>query len=163
MSKYVTPFNSELETGLRSLCLLCAHSPYYLDLDQLLALDHLIVHTGDIPNGPESLHPKFPSRNGELLVRRGLLIKGILLMQSKGFISQEPSSSGIVYTATDFASVFLQSLKSRYTKQLIDRSEWVISNYKEFGPSMFEDVFNGSFDRWSNEFQFKKISITTVN
>jgi hypothetical protein len=42
------PFNSALETGIRSVGILVAAYPRAFDLQQLVAFDHLVVHTGDI-------------------------------------------------------------------------------------------------------------------
>ena len=74
-----TPFNSPLETGIRSLAILVAAYPESLDLQRLLEMDYLVVHSGDA-DGPESLHAPLPLRAGELLVRRGLIETGLLLM-----------------------------------------------------------------------------------
>ena len=65
-------FNSALETGVRSICILVADLSNKFDIQQLLALDHIVVHTGDIENAPPSLHPNILQRSGELLVRRPL-------------------------------------------------------------------------------------------
>jgi hypothetical protein len=59
-------FNSALETGIRSACVLVADQSMKYDLQQLLAFDHLVVHTGDVNNAPPSLHPNVHQRNGEL-------------------------------------------------------------------------------------------------
>ena len=60
------PFNTPLETGIRSLGILVASYPKAFDLQRLVAFDHLVVHTADI-GGPESLHAELPMRSAELL------------------------------------------------------------------------------------------------
>ena len=75
------PFNSPLETGIRSLEILVAAYPEAFDLERLVEMDYLVVHSEDA-DGPESLHAALPMRAGELLVRRGLIEKGILLMMN---------------------------------------------------------------------------------
>lgn len=72
----VTVFNSALETGVRSLVILVANFPAALDLQRLVDFDYLVVHSGDL-DGPESLHPPLPLREGELLVRRNIIESGI--------------------------------------------------------------------------------------
>lgn len=52
----VLVFNSPLETGVRAVIVLATCYPKALTLDELVALDHLVVHTADI-GGPTSLHP----------------------------------------------------------------------------------------------------------
>lgn len=81
-------FNSPLETGVRALCILSVDHSLIFDLQQLVALDHLVVHTGDFNNGPESLHPKTQSRAGELIIRRNLIEQGLMLMEYKGLVSK---------------------------------------------------------------------------
>lgn len=71
-----SPFNSPLETGLRSVAILAEACPDEFDLQRLLYLDYLVVHSSDA-DGPTSLHPNTPLRNGELLVRRGLIERGL--------------------------------------------------------------------------------------
>ena len=86
-------FNSALETGIRSVCVLAADGTMKYDLQQLLAFDHLVVHTGDINNAPSSLHPNVLQRNGELLVRRSLVERGLLLMESKKLVEKMSSTT----------------------------------------------------------------------
>ncbi len=56
-----TPFNSPLETGIRSLSILVAAYPASLDIQRLVEMDYLVVHSGDA-GGPESLHVPLPRR-----------------------------------------------------------------------------------------------------
>ncbi|MFD4172173.1 ABC-three component system middle component 2 [Streptomyces anulatus] len=53
----VTPLNSPLEVGVRALVLLTESHPRPLDLAQLVALDYLVLHSGEF-DGPRSLHPR---------------------------------------------------------------------------------------------------------
>lgn len=54
-------FNTSMEAGLRSLGLLVAVFPQSLLAGQLVALDHIVVHSRDFdPDAPESLHPASP-------------------------------------------------------------------------------------------------------
>lgn len=149
------PFNSALENGLRSVSLLVATYPRSFDLQRLVTFDHLVVHTGDV-GGPISLHAAVPMRVAELLVRRGLVERGLLLMVSKGLVSRHIDDSGIVYTAGDFAETFLSSLTSEYIRTLADRAEWVV---REFGDLNDADlkVRVGEFsEQWIEQFQSLK-------
>ena len=80
-----SPFNSALETGVRTLAILVAAHPRAHDLHRLVQYDYLIVHSADA-DGPSSLHPPLPLRSGELLVRRNVIGRGILLMVSRGLV-----------------------------------------------------------------------------
>src|SRR4051812_37088095 len=90
------PFNSALETGIRSVGVLVAAYPRAFDLQHLVAFDHLVVHTGDV-GGPSSLHPELPMRSAELLVRRELVERGLLLMMTRDLVEREAEASGIYY------------------------------------------------------------------
>lgn len=78
-----SPFNGPLETGVRSLAILTAAFPMAMDLQRLVEMDYLVVHSEDA-SGPRSLHAPLPLRAGELLVRRGLIESGLKLMVRRG-------------------------------------------------------------------------------
>ena len=111
----VTVFNSALETGVRSLVILAASFPVALDLQRLVDFDYLVVHSGDV-NGPESLHPPLPMREGELLVRRNIIESGLSLMMSRGLVTRVAGTEGIVYQASDYAKPFLDSMGTPYMR-----------------------------------------------
>src|SRR5690348_380749 len=106
-------FNGPLEAGLRLVALLGAAYPRGFDLQRLTAFDYLLVHTGDI-GGPSSLHPPAPLQSAEILVRRKLLERGLLLMMTRDLIEREANSKGIRYSAGDNAAPFLASVESDY-------------------------------------------------
>ena len=105
---HLSPFNSALETGIRSLAILVAAYPEPFDLERLIEMDYLVVHSGDA-DGPESLHAPLPMRAGELLVRRGLIEKGLLLMMSRHLVRRVPAEEGFNYIAGEAAAPFLLS------------------------------------------------------
>lgn len=152
-------FNSAFETGLRALCALSAGHPHEYDIQQLLAFDHIMVHSGDMPDGPESLHPEVRQRNGELLVRRPLIQTGLALMETKGLVVTRPSAGQIFYASTELAPVFLESLENGYLKDLIKRAEWAVASFGKMGSDAFFQVFNRAFDRWTSEFQIADVRL----
>ncbi|MBU2360489.1 MAG: threonine transporter [Alphaproteobacteria bacterium] len=152
-------FNSAFETGIRALCALSAGCPNEYDIQQLLAFDHIIVHSSDMPGGPSSLHPQVQQRNGELLVRRPLIQKGLALMEAKGLVVTRISKAQILYASTDLAPVFLDSLANQYLRELTDRADWAVSTFSEMGPMTFFNVFSVAFDRWSMEFQIADVKL----
>src|SRR5437879_6232450 len=91
------PFNTSLESGLRSLFILNSVAPNLRDLQRLIYYDYLIVHSSDVPDGPLSLHPPIPHRSGEWLVRRELVQEGLNLMFSKELIIKMYDPCGIIY------------------------------------------------------------------
>lgn len=152
-------FNSALETGVRSICILVADLSNEFDIQQLLALDHIVVHTGDIENAPPSLHPNILQRSGELLVRRPLIESGLVLMESKRLVQKVITPDGFYYCATELASVFIESLTNEYIKELSQRAQWAVTMYNDYGDRLFSEIFNSAFDRWRNEFQTAEMSI----
>ncbi|MBO6725514.1 MAG: threonine transporter [Rhizobiaceae bacterium] len=165
MTKAFSPeqvFNSAFETGLRSLCALSVGHPQAYDIQQLLAFDHIIVHSGDMPGGPPSLHPEVQQRNGELLVRRPLIQTGLALMETKGLVVTRISQGQIIYASTELASVFLDSLENPYLRKLLKRADWAVAALGDLGPKTFFDVFNAAFGRWSTEFQIADVGLGGV-
>lgn len=146
-----TPFNSPLETGIRSLEILVAAYPAALDLERLVELDYLVVHSGDA-DGPGSLHAPLPMRAGELLVRRGLIEKGLLLMTSRNLIQQMPAEDGFDYIAGDAAAPFLASLTSTYSQRLKERAQWAVERFAGVATSEIRQMTHRLFENWSSQF-----------
>ena len=146
------PFNSPLETGVRSLAILTALFPKTVDLQHLVDFDYLVVHSGDA-GGPESLHAPLPLRSGELLVRRGLIETGILLMISRGLVERITSASGFGYRATESAAAFLSALGAPYSMRLKDRASWVAATFGNATHAELRTVTRRFFDEWSIQFQ----------
>lgn len=151
----VEPFNSPLETGLRSLAILEAAFPNRYDLQRLVELDYLVVHSADV-GGPVSLHAPLPLRAGELLVRRQLIEKGLLLMISKGLVERFTATVGIEYSAGDMASPYLASLSAPYTLRLRERAQWLVSNFEGLSTDELRALIRRFFERWSSEFEAVK-------
>jgi hypothetical protein len=147
-----TPFNSPLETGVRALIVLAAAYPEYLDLQRLLEFDYLLVHSGDV-GGPPSLHPPLPLRAGELLIRRGLIERGLLLMISRGLIQRFATASGFTYQARDSAGPFLDALTTAYIDGLKERADWLLATFGQSSPNDLRQVLNSVYDQWTTEFQ----------
>jgi hypothetical protein len=148
----LTPFNSPLETGVRALILLAEAYPESLDLQRILEFDYLMVHSGDV-GGPPSLHPALPLRSGELLVRRQLIERGLLLMMSRGLIQRLASDAGLSYQADDAAGPFLDALSADYLNDLKLRASWVISTFGHLSDTDIRKALSTVYDQWTREFQ----------
>lgn len=149
--KNVTVFNSALETGVRALVILAANFPAALDLQRLVDFDYLVVHSGDV-NGPESLHPPLPMREGELLVRRKIIGSGISLMMSRGLVNRITGAEGIVYQATEYAKPFVDSMATSYMRELIDRANWVGETFGGMDTNELHNLISSFFDKWATQF-----------
>lgn len=151
----VTVFNSALETGVRSVVILTANFPGTLDLQRLVDFDYLAIHSGDV-EGPESLHPPLPMREGELLVRRKIIESGLSLMMSRGLITRIASVEGIVYQASDYAKPFIDSLTAPYMRSLIERANWVTATFGNMDTSELHNLINSFFDKWTTQFHLSQ-------
>lgn len=152
MIKQPSPFNSALETGVRSLSILEAAYPIRLDLQRLIELDYLVVHSGDA-DGPESLHAPLPLRAGELLVRRELIDKGLQLMMSRRLVERAAASTGIEYRASEGATPYLGSLTTPYMVELRARARWAIETFGNMSGDAIRRVTHRFFEQWSSQFQ----------
>jgi len=151
-----TPFNGPLETGVRALAILAEASPCAYDIQRLLFFDYLVVHSQDA-DGPESLHPNTPLRNGELLVRRGIIERGLLLLISRGLVERHINCDGINFSASDEAGPFLDCLQSHYTTTLRERAEWAVETFGGLYDDELKSYFDARFERWTREFQAVKM------
>ena len=145
-------FNSPLEAGIRAVAILAAAYPRSFDLQRLIAFDHLLVHTGDV-GGPASLHPPVPLRSAELLVRRKLIERALLLMMTRDLVSREVGPGGIRYTAGENAVPFLAAVQSGYVKALQERAHWLVDQLGVMPDHEFRALMRRLFDHWVEEFQ----------
>lgn len=150
----ITPlaFNGPLEMGLRSLILLLETFPNGLDLQRLVVLDYLLVHSGDILNGPVSLHPPSPLRAGEVSIRRGLVEQGLHVYGYRGLITRQLSDDGIRYVAEEGAAALLDALSSEYVTALRQRAHWVIETFGALDDQELKAVLADTIGRWRSEF-----------
>lgn len=151
-------FNGPLEAGIRAVSILGAAYPQTYDLQRLVALDYLLVHTGDI-DGPDNLHPPTPMHSAELLVRRKLVEQSLLLMMTRDLVEREITHEGIKYGAGENATTFLSSVSSRYLVALKDRAAWLVETIGDLTDEQFKGMMHRFFDRWVEEFQHAERSL----
>jgi hypothetical protein len=145
-------YNSALETGVRTVLLLNAAQPKSFDLMHLTWLDHLVVHTADI-DGPPSLHPDIPQRDGELIVRRQNVEEGLQLMRRLHLVSTDYTKDGIMFHLTEEGAQFAQLVRSEYGRLLKARAEWLMEYVGRVDTSEFVRLISEKIGRWSIEFQ----------
>jgi hypothetical protein len=146
-------FNGPLEAGIRAVSILAAAHPESFDLQRLVALDYLLVHTGDI-DGPANLHPPTPMHSAELLVRRGLVEQALLLMMTRHLVERQIASDGIRYVAGENAATFLSTATSSYFAALTERATWLTETFGSYTDDEFRAVMRHLFDRWVEEFHY---------
>ncbi len=147
------PFNTSLESGLRSLFILNAISPTHRDLQRLVYYDYLIVHSNDVPEGPPSLHPAIPHRSGEWLVRRELVQEGLTLMFSKELIVKTYDHSGFTYGASELTNAFLTYFTTEYATKLRERAQWINSRFENQSDESLKGFMSAHLGRWGAEFK----------
>lgn len=113
-----------MESSVRSLVVLDAVASE-VDLDQIVVYDYFLVHSGDYPAGPASLHPPVPHRSGELLVRRDVVRAGLDFAQRKGLVRLRFDDDGVRYACSDIASAFLECFQSHYYRRLRQSADWI--------------------------------------
>lgn len=145
-------FNGPVEAGLRALVLLFEVHPAGFDLQQLVTLDYLLVHSADVPGGPPSLHPPSPLRGGEVAIRRGLIEDGLQLYRERGLLHQHPGKAGFEFIADDSAASFLDSFSGEYVSSLRNRATWVVRSFGHAAHADLAKVLNASVGRWATEF-----------
>ena len=131
--------------------------PLPLDLQRLVILDYLLLHSGDLPDGPESIHPPSPLRAGEVAVRRQLLEQGLQLFATKGLIAREINSFGIRYVADETAPMFLDALSSPYAGILRDRAAWANEKAGTLSDDAATNLLKKTTDRWRTEFELQEM------
>lgn len=137
---------------MRALILLAESYPAQIDLQRLLEYDYIMVHTGDV-DGPPSIHPALPLRSGELLVRRQLIERGLMLMISRGLVGRHATPNGFMYQAEDDAGPFLDALTAEYLRNLKDRATWVVDRFRDMSDQEIRVMLTRVYDQWSREFQ----------
>lgn len=156
-ARNTTVFNSPLEIGLRVLYILRELYPNGCDLQRLVYYDYILVHSNDVPNGPQSIHPNTPHRTAEILVKRELVKKGLTLMNSKQLIESIFDSSGILYTATELTSPFLEYNNSEYAQSLQRVSKWLVEKFNSYTDENLSLYIKNNMDVWGGEFSKESI------
>lgn len=147
----MNPLNSSLEVGVRVLVVLQAAFPEHLDLNQLVLLDHGVLHSADL-GGPSSLHPPVPIRAGELGVRRKAIEDGLEVMIRAGLAHAGVGNGGIEFWASEAAGSFARLLESGYARQLHERASWVVGHFGTLDEATLRGALATVAGHWSEEF-----------
>ena len=141
--------------------LLAEAYPTRLDLNRLVILDYMMLYSGDIPNGPASLHPPSPLRAGEVTVRRGLIEQGLHLFATKGLVSRHAGEFGFAYSAQDIVPTFLDALSSAYSAALRERASWAVHRISGLTDDQVHQLFEQTIGRWKTEFVVQQVEDET--
>lgn len=147
-----SPLNGPLETAIRVLTLLAEAYPNSLGLNQLVLLDHALLHSEDL-GGPPSLHPPVPIRSSELGVKRRQLTLGLEVLTRVGLADMGAVAGGIVFMAADGAHPFLVLLETSYARALAERASWVVGRYGSLTDGELRNAIREVSGRWAEEFE----------
>ena len=118
-----TLLNGPLEVGLRILVILETEFPRALNVDELLVLDHVSLHSSDF-GGPDSLHPALPLRSADVGARRDAIRHGIELLIHRGLATADFDGDGISFVAGEMSHSVIALLESPYLKVFQERVRW---------------------------------------
>lgn len=148
------PFNNEIEYGLRAILILQACYPLAFDIDDLSALDYLVVHSGDFNANLPSLHAPTPNRKNEVFIRRSLINKGVELFAKRNLLTLNYQKNGIYYKLTEKAGPFIDSLEEVYTQQVISRASWATTLIEDMGNIGIREMIKNSKNSSGNDIAF---------
>ncbi len=143
--------NSPLEVALRTIFIL-SKTHKGADLQRLAIYDYLLLHSADIEDGPDSLHPATPIRSGELLVRRGLIDRGLKLLESRGLVRRSYRDDGIAFVASQLAVPFLGYFASEYAKRCSEAAAWIAATFDAMPPQELQAFIQIRVGKWGVEF-----------
>lgn len=156
-NRFIAPFNSPIEIGLRAISILTDAYPSSCSLQRLIIFDYLSVHSDDISGGPVGLHPKTPHRSGELFVRRDALQKGLLLYMGRGLVEQRFEMSGVTYAATERTGAFLDVLDTEYVADLRQRTCWLVDTFHKASDEELNSLVQQNIGAWGAEFEMESV------
>ncbi|MEX0772230.1 MAG: ABC-three component system middle component 2 [Balneolales bacterium] len=145
-------FNTPIEYGLRSLFILSGIAPKAADLQRLIYFDYLVLHTADIDSKQTSLHPSYPYRSAEILIKRERLRNGLLIMKSRQLIRIQFDGGGINYAASPLTKKFLEYQTSDYAKHLKSCASFVTEKFNTYSDSEIDQYMKKNMETWGSEF-----------
>jgi len=145
-------FNTPLEISLRTLFILTKFFPKDLELETLIYLDYFAVHSNDLRGGPQSLHPKYPFRSSEIVVKRDILQKGLIYLISKELVEIKLADEGIKYAATNIGRNIISLFDSRYAKGLSLICNWLFERFYDLSENDLKKIVDTNIEKWGGEF-----------
>jgi len=124
--------------------------PRPLDLNELVLLDHGMVHTADLA-GPPSLHPPLPVRIGELGVRRQVLEEAIQVLLRAELAEIVAETGGIRFRAGENSEGFLGLLESARARELSERARWITARFTPLNEETLRLGMQSILADWSAE------------
>lgn len=145
-------YNSSIEIGLRCLFLLSRFTKEGLSIDKLIYLDYFLIHSGDISKEQKSIHPKYPFRGAEIVVKRQLLTNALNLLICRELIKVHFSAIGILYKITPIGYKAMEYFESDYAEKIMKVSDWIYTTFHEHTEEQLSEVIHANIQKWGSEF-----------
>lgn len=142
--------NHPIELGLRALFIFDKFEKA-LSINNLILLDYLTLYTKDA-GGPENLHPIFPYRTTQILIKRDSMQTALNKLISKELLKVNLNSKGIYYSPTELTKPFIEHFESDYSTSLKEKIEWVFQKFGNYNENDLESYINDNIENWGNEF-----------
>jgi len=146
------PFNNQLEIGLRLLSILNEAFPKKINLQSLIYIDYIVIHSGDFDNATQSIHAPVPYRESEIFIKRNLIKDSLDFLLYKNLVDISYDSDGITYVATEDSTPFLDKLSEQYTRELLIRVQWFFSKYESTDELLLRNIFSTRDNLTNTEF-----------
>lgn len=144
-------YNSPMEFGLRSLFIMYASKEQFFDLQRLIFLDYLAVHSDDVDGGPLGLHAKVPYRSTEIFVKRAFIEKGLMDLVRRELLNVVFNNTGVNYQISDLGVHFVNLFQSEYANQLIKVCHWLSERFANYSTLDLELFINKNLKAWGGE------------
>lgn len=145
-------YNSYLEIGLRILIILNSLEGKSCNIDKLTYYDHLLLHSGDVIDGPKSILPESPFRYFEYSVKKQGITDSVDFLWRKGLISVDYQDNGIYYKSNRLTELFLDSFESELYKELKETASWVVKNFATYNHEDLRKFFNQELKNKGGDF-----------
>lgn len=144
-------YNSPMEFGLRALFIMSAAQEQYFDLQRLIFLDYLVVHSDDVEGGPIGLHAKIPYRSAEIFVKRAIIEEGLRDLAGKELVNVIFNASGVNYQISELGVQFVNLFQSNYAEQLSQVCQWLYKRFSMYSTVDLEQFIGGHLTSWGGE------------
>lgn len=121
-------------------------------MDKLIYLDYFLIHAGDVSKEQKSIHPKYPFRSTEIVVKRELLTNALRLLVGRELIQIEFTVTGVLYRITNIGCKAIEYFESDYANKISQVSSWVYSTYHSYTEEQLSEVIHANIQKWGSEF-----------
>ncbi len=125
---------------------------FAVDLQRMIYLDYLLVHSGDFTDDLESLYPPSPFRASELAIKRELLKKSLQILHKKSLVEVILSKTGILYAVTNSGKEFVEIQNSDYSQKLRIRVKWLVTKTSPMSDDELAIFVSSNSKKWASEF-----------